>query len=112
MSHHVFKPLFHPDQHCSAFIVVPPVGAAFDEFKMHIRIEAALAERFAPYMFAVTNEDPDRCEAFRLAPILGTIVGGKPRFRPPSVAVVREIGMFLYETFVRDRRGQRPETVH
>ena len=100
------------DHHCSAFIVVLPIGAAFDEFKMHIRIEAALAERFPPYMFAVTNEGADRGETFKLAPILGAVAGGKPRFHPPSAAVVKEIGIFLYETFIRDMRSQRPETVH
>jgi hypothetical protein len=103
---------FIQEHHCSAFIVVLPVGAAFDQFSMQIRIEAALAERFPPYMFAVTNEDPDRCETFKLAPILGAIAEGKPRFHPPSVAVVREIGIFLYETFIRDMHPQRAETVH
>jgi hypothetical protein len=64
---------------CSEFIVMPPIGRAFDDPKWHARVDSALSERFPPYKFKVTIDGPWRDETFVLIPVLRPGDGGGSR---------------------------------
>jgi hypothetical protein len=93
---------------CSEIIVMPPIGAAFDEPKWQAFVETALSVRYPPYKFKVAIEGRRRDETFVLIPVLGPVEGGGPMLNAPDVELMCDMGRFLHETFIRDRRA----TVH
>jgi hypothetical protein len=93
---------------CSEFVVMPPIGAAFDEPKWQAFVETALSSRYPPYKFKVTTEGPWRDDSFVLIPVLGSVDGGRPMLNEPDRELMRDMGQFLYETFILDR----PKTIH
>lgn len=56
---------------CCSFVVVPPIGAKFDNLLFQMRMEDELNGAFSGFHFVVTTDGPNRFDDFMLIPMLG-----------------------------------------
>ena len=96
------------DHDCSEFIVLPPLGSAFNDEELRTLICAALTNRYPPYKFQISLEVTHRGEAFVVIPVLGTAEADSSQLERPSSALIEKIREFLRKTFLRPA----PHTVH
>lgn len=84
-------------EECREFLVIPPLGAQFDEPEMMQRIAEALSEEFPDAVFTVA--DGDRGDEFSIYPILGVANSDTPLARMPAQGVMAAIIDFLEANF-------------
>jgi hypothetical protein len=87
---------------CREIGAVPPIGASFNDPKMHARISAALAERFPQFTWRVAQWAL-RDDTFTLIPMLGSVKAGG-LLKPPDPYLLEQITEFLNETFAPNRK--------
>lgn len=82
---------------CREFLIIPPIGAQFDEPDMMKRIAEALGEEFPESLFTVAGGD--REEDFAVYPVLGMTDSDQPLLRVPDEGVIGAIRDFLEANF-------------
>jgi hypothetical protein len=93
---------------CRELIIVPPHGAAFDDPGMLRQIKETLDRAYPEYRFMVSTDNQFRDDAFTIIPVLGSAGGseGRPLGVPPPMQFMRDLGEFLYFSFV-NRPGSK-----
>jgi hypothetical protein len=90
------------DGDCREIVVVPPVGASFDDPEQLAAIRAGLAERFPQFIWKVESGPIRDDVAFFLIPKLEGV--GNGLLREPPLDVVKAVRDYLSENFTPNRR--------
>ncbi|WP_027037600.1 hypothetical protein [Mesorhizobium ciceri] len=90
MTEHSFVP-------CRSFVVVPPIGARFDDPLFQMRIEDELNVEFFGFQFVISTQGSDRFKEFMLIPMLGKAGDNVTEALAayPDMETIAEIATFL-----------------
>jgi hypothetical protein len=83
---------------CRSFVVVPPIGAKFDNLLFQMRMEDELNGAFSGFSFVVTTDGPNRFDDFMLIPMLGKAGDNVTEALAayPDLETVETIAFFLH----------------
>jgi hypothetical protein len=72
------------ERDCSEFMILPPLGSAFNDAELRALICAVLTDRYPPYKFQISLEWTHRGDAFVVIPVLGTAEADSFQIERPS----------------------------